>query len=176
MKISEKTYSSLNTIDSIIFDDYIPLKINFSTDDPKTNMYYRFGNGDTSLLEVCFNGRTGKLNNIVFVSLGECQVISKNFNIDEDKLSNALPVVDISTFVGNQESETIIDEFTPETQVKLFNNAIIIGNKFNDTDTSYLKRGDVVFAINYDRTTTHIIIFITDKKNWKRLAKFCKKG
>jgi len=175
MKILEKTmHSSSSITNSIILDDYIPLKIILSIDDPKTNMYYRLGNGETSLLEICFNGENGEFNNIVFVLLGECKIIDKRLVLDEIKINKSLPAVDVSSFVGNKETETIVDEFFPETRIKLFNNAIVATNKNHDNDiVSYHRHGDVFFAINNEKVITHIIIFV-DKRSRKHLLRFCR--
>jgi len=166
--VKEYSYSS-----RVVINDYIPFSVSFSKkNDTSTNQYFRFGNGVTSLTEVCIDSETGLLKEIIVVLVANCIYAKGKFDLEGFEIETGMPLFSLREILKD---EIYVDEFSSDDVITIFDDAFVLDTKKYSANEKvlYIQCGDVIFAMNDDKLVVRIILLLNKKFYKKHILSFC---
>lgn len=128
----------------INFDDYIPLNIDFNNNENDL-IYNRFGNGNTSLLEISLDSNSFLLNDITLVNIGKKDISNtKGIEFTNSIYKKGFPVF-------NEDKKNIYSDYFNKS-FKLFIGLESLYINFTEENSCFFVENDgVLFGFNKNR-------------------------
>lgn len=138
-------------------DEYIPFSINFVLNSDET-ICFRFGNGNTSLLEISIDKNTFEISNITLVTIDAKKIFLCNKERIEDGkiLITGFPIFKHKEILKNNELFHI-DNF--EKDIKMFIGDQYVYLTINEYDTfTYVKNNNIFFGFDIFENLNSIFV------------------
>lgn len=157
---------------SVDFDEYVPFTAEFESDSLSPPLYWRVGDGKSSLMEIGLNKDSGAVHSITLTSIKAENVRKDN----KDYASSAsekdgLPIFDLSEWRnGNCSDEfasNFIDEFNVDLELTLGQDFISVSIVGGMEPVYCIKNNSVIFGIDVEGALTNIDIINMSQEDIK---------
>lgn len=137
----------------IVFDNFIPLSICFENMRKGSPLYWRVGNGVSTLLEFEFDFSTSCISGIVLENIKtDCVEILNDRYIFDKNIEVGFPIFDTSHWgdcvnSGNY-SDIFLDEFHRDVRMEIGRDYLSIKNLGEGMAVRYIRNEDVIFGFD----------------------------
>ncbi|WP_336355521.1 hypothetical protein [Pseudomonas granadensis] len=140
-------------------DEYVPLIVRFGSSRDSLPLYWRAGNGKTSLLEIGLNRYTGQIINVTVVAAGSVKMEGWKARVDGFILDVGIPAFKLERWgAGGSYSDNYIDDFSVEFELVVgVDEACILLGKRQDIDR-VVENGCVSFGFSSSGELLSILI------------------
>jgi hypothetical protein len=171
LKINGKS----SCVDAVIeFDEYIPFTIEFSTNKTLQPLYWRVGNGSSSLAEFGINKNSGELQSVTLTSLEQKQVtkVDSQFLLTIPE-SEGIPLCDLEQWIELESSteffECFFDEFNSNLFLEIGKDYISLLVQIDSIPVRYIRNGNVLFGVDKNSDLSVVVIKCVSDENIKNL-------
>lgn len=140
-------------------DRYVPITVTFS-DKQLSDLYWRVGNGVTSLLEIGLL-KSGIINSITITCFDISNVNMKSPILkDITNVELAFPIFDTSLWEGNliEYRNCFVDDFNENFTIKLIRKTLFIYFSNKELPEKFMGSDEIIFGINQFEQLTLIAI------------------
>jgi hypothetical protein len=136
---------------SIEIDEYVPITVEFASDDLGVSLYWRGGDAKTSLVEIGLSERSREVRRVVLVN-----VLPENIHLSDDSLSIAkevlgTPVFDVSRWnTGGDFGDKFLDDFGNELDLFVGKNAVLLILNRNVVPFKTIRNFNIGFNVSSD--------------------------
>lgn len=138
---------------AVQYDEYIPFTIEFENDSLAPPVYWRVGNGKSSLIEVGLNKHSGQMLSVVLTSIATENVIKNRGDYSPIvKEEIGMPIFDLSYWKNgvatDHFSNQFVDEFNLAIELTLGKNSLNIAFFDGLKPVRLIRNGNIIFGVD----------------------------
>lgn len=165
-------FKSVNkkVVSSIEFDEYIPFTVDFENKSISSPIYWRVGNGTTSLLEVGINKDSGQIASLCLT----CIDIKHISLVDDDFLivlpcEEGIPIADMTNWDCGDFASKFIDDFSKNIKLEIGRGYLLLSNLNVNKPTKFITHDDIIFGVDDELNLSEIILVGISDTNMKKI-------
>lgn len=160
---------------SVVFDEYVPFTAEFESDFMSPPLYWRIGDGKSSLMEIGLNESSGVVLSITLTSIKSENVRNENESyVSRASEIEGLPIFDLSAWkngkCADEFASNFIDEFNFDLELTLGQDFISVSIIDGMEPTQYIKNDSVIFGVDIDGRLTNVDIVNMSKEDIKTIG------
>ena len=160
LRFKEKTKSLESSVE---FDEYVPFTVEFESDSMFPPLYWRVGNGSTSLMEIGINKGSGAAHSITLTSIQSDSVrVVKREYVSSVSEKEGLPIFDLSAWKNencpDEFASNFIDNFDLGLELTLGQDFISVSIVGGMEPYQFIKNNNVIFGIDIEGNLTNVDI------------------
>ncbi|MDL5593598.1 hypothetical protein QS468_12845 [Bacillus subtilis] len=135
----------------VIVDEYVPLSIRFDPDCRLPPLYWRGGNGKTSLLEIGVSRSSGVIVSVTVVTVASVSFLSGEGLSEADSVALGVPVCDVREWSGEGGySDDFLDDFSADFDLVMGVSNVAVVFRREASVSRFVKSGNVCFGVSLD--------------------------
>jgi len=154
-------FKSVNkkVVSSIEFDEYIPFTVDFENKPISSPIYWRVGNGTTSLLEIGINKDSGQIASLCLTCMDvkHISLVDKGFLTDLP-CEEGIPIADITNWDCVDFANKFIDDFSKNIKLEIGNGYLLLSNLNINKPKKLVTHEDIIFGFDDELNLSEIIL------------------